>query len=154
MTIERTDPGNNNFVMLTQLLDSELDERDNAAHTVCKQYNKSDTIKHVAIAYDMDKPVGCGAIRKYSDDTIEVKRMFVLNEYRKKGVASRILNELEKWSKELGGKFCILETGRKFPDAIKLYEKNGYSNIPNYGQYEHIESSICFQKKIVETSNV
>jgi len=149
MTIERTDSGNSNFVMLTQLLDSELDERDNVAHTVCKQYNKSDTIKYVVLAYDSDKAVGCGAIRKYSEDTIEIKRMFVLDEYRKKGVASCILNELEKWSKELGSEFCILETGWKFPDAIKLYEKNGYSNIPNYGQYEHIESSICFQKKIV-----
>ncbi len=149
MTIERTDSSNSNFLMLIQLLDSELDEKDNAAYTVCKQYNTSDTIKCVVIAYDTDKPVGCGAIRKYSDDTIEVKRMFVLNEYRKMGVASSVLNELEKWSKELGGKFCILETGRKFPDAIKLYEKNGYSNIPNYGQYEQIESSICFQKKIV-----
>ncbi|MFT4224548.1 GNAT family N-acetyltransferase [Dysgonomonas sp.] len=154
MTIERTDSGNSNFVMLTQLLDSELDERDNAAHTVCKQYNKSDTIKYVVLAYDTDKAVGCGAIRKYSEDTIEIKRMFVLDEYRKKGVASCILNELEKWSKELGSEFCILETGRKFPDAIKLYEKNGYSNIPNYGQYEHIESSICFQKKISLSNNV
>lgn len=149
MKIERTDSSNSNFFVLTQLLDSELDKRDNAAHTVCKQYNKSDTIKYVVIAYDTDKPIGCGAIRSYSEDTIEVKRMFVLDDYRKKGIASCILNELEKWSRELGGKFCILETGRKFADAIKLYEKNGYSNIPNYGQYEHIESSICFHKKIV-----
>ncbi len=149
MKIERTDSSDSNFFVLTQLLDSELDKRDNAAHTVCKQYNKSHTIKYVVIAYDIDKPIGCGAIRSYSEDTIEVKRMFVLDDYRKKGIASFILNELEKWSRELGGKFCILETGRKFPDAIKLYEKNGYSNIPNYGQYEHIESSICFHKKIV-----
>lgn len=149
MTIERTNSTGDSSTKLVQLLDLELAEKDEAAHAVCKQYNKSDTIKHVVVAYDMDAPVGCGAIRKYSDDVMEIKRMYVLKEHRKKGVASYVLHELEEWSKELGCKYCILETGRKFPDAIKLYEKNGYSNIPNYGQYEHIESSICFQKKIV-----
>ena len=41
---------------------------------------------------------------------------------------------------------CILETGHKQPEAIKLYTKNLYTVIPNYGQYEGVELSVCFEK--------
>lgn len=41
---------------------------------------------------------------------------------------------------------CILETGKKQPEAIGLHQKNGYKIIPNYGQYAEIENSLCFEK--------
>jgi hypothetical protein len=41
-----------------------------------------------------------------------------------------------------------LETGKKQPEAIRLYEKNGYKLIPNYGQYAKIDNSVCFEKDI------
>ncbi len=97
----------------------------------------------------------------YSDDTgrfvrsdqgilpgaMEVKRMYTLPEYRGKGIAAAVLNELEKWAAELGCGRCVLETGMKQPEAIRLYEKSGYSVIPNYGQYAGLENSVCFEKK-------
>ena len=55
---------------------------------------------------------------------------------------------LEKWAGELGYKKCILETGKKQPEAISLYKKNGYKPIPNYGQYTGIDNSVCFEKLI------
>ncbi|MFA5047121.1 MAG: GNAT family N-acetyltransferase, partial [Paludibacter sp.] len=112
------------------------------------QFNKTDKIKQVIVAYLLDKPVGCGAIKVYSGDTMEVKRMFVQPAERGKGIASGILAELESWSRELGYKKCILETGQKQPEAIRMYKKNKYSVIPNYGQYENIENSICFEKEL------
>jgi len=69
-------------------------------------------------------------------------------ESRGKGAASRVLTELERWANELLYKKCILETGKKQPEAIALYKKNGYKLIPNYGQYAEIENSVCFEKVV------
>ncbi|MDR1525586.1 MAG: hypothetical protein LBS79_10100, partial [Tannerella sp.] len=55
------------------------------------------------------------------------------------------LDELECWAKELGFLRYILETGEKLPEAIRLYQKKGYSRIANYGQYECLGSSVCFE---------
>ena len=74
--------------------------------------------------------------------------MFVLPEFRNKGLASMVLSALENWAKELGYQTCVLETGKKQPEAIALYEKAGYRQIPNYGQYAGIENSVCFEKKL------
>jgi len=74
--------------------------------------------------------------------------MYTSPENRGKGVATKVLAELEKWAFELNYTKCILETGKKQPEAIELYKKNGYKLIPNYGQYTHIENSLCFEKKL------
>jgi putative acetyltransferase len=80
---------------------------------------------------------------------MEVKRMFVVEEKRGQGIASKVLIELEKWAKELHYEKCILETGVKQPEAIRLYEKSGYRRIPNYGQYKDVAASVCFEKRIL-----
>jgi len=102
----------------------------------------------VVVAYNSHNPVGCGAIKEYEPNIMEIKRMYTKPESRGKGLASQVLNELESWAAELSFKKCILETGKKQPEAIRLYEKNGYKLIPNYGQYAKIENSVCFEKSI------
>jgi len=102
----------------------------------------------VIVAYENDKAISCGAIREYSTVTMEIKRMYTLPENRGKGIATKILNGLEKWASELSYKKCILETGKRQPDAIWLYKKNGYKTIPNYGKYVAMENSVCFEKEI------
>jgi hypothetical protein len=59
-----------------------------------------------------------------------------------------ILSELQLWAKEMNFKKCILETGIRQIEAIALYKKSDFIIIPNYGQYEGIETSICFEKKL------
>ena len=66
----------------------------------------------------------------------------------KSGESYKILAELETWAKELGFQKCILETGNNQPEAIRLYQKCNYKIIPNYGQYEGVETSFCFEKVI------
>jgi putative acetyltransferase len=92
--------------------------------------------------------VGCGAFRTYAENTVEIKRMYVPELYRNKGIASNILNGLEAWAKELGNTKCILETGIMQVEAIGLYPKNGYEKIENYGNYKGVANSICFGKTI------
>lgn len=146
--VERTNSENEDFRKLVFELEDHLTWADEKAHSECKQYNKLESIKHVIVVYIDKKAIGCGAIRKYDQDTIEVKRMFVSKNTREKGVGTKILIELETWAKELGYKKSILETGAMLPEAVRLYKKNNYIQIPNYGQYEGMEKSICFAKKL------
>ena len=148
IVLNRTTSNDKDFQPLVKLLDETLKILDGEDHAFFAALNKSDTIKHVIVAYDNNKPVGCGAIREYSNDLMEIKRMYVLPEKRGKGIASAVLKELETWSKELGFSTLILETGNKQTEAIALYKKTGYHITPNYGKYENVESSICFEKRI------
>ena len=145
---KRTNSQDTIFQALVKELDAELKIRDGEEHSYYAQFNKIDHIKFVVVAYVEDEPAGCGAVKEYSSDIMEVKRMFVQPHRRGKGIASIVLMELEQWCRELGYKRCILETGLKQPDAISLYRKNYYSQIPNYGQYENAANSICFEKYI------
>jgi GNAT superfamily N-acetyltransferase len=148
INIIRTNSDNQDFISLVKPLDIELAERDGADHPFYAQYNKIDKIKYAVVAYENENPVSCGAIKEYEPGIMEVKRMYTLPECRGKGIATLLLNELEKWAKELGYEKCILETGKKQPEAIRLYEKNGYKLIPNYGQYAGVENSVCFEKEM------
>jgi putative acetyltransferase len=146
INIIRTHSANPDFIELVGLLDSELEKIDGAEHSFYAQFSTIDKIKYVVIAYLNGKPTGCGAIRKFTSNTMEIKRMFVLPESRNKGIASKILAELENWTRDLMCTNCVLETGKRQPEAIGLYKKRGYTLIPNYGQYENIDNSVCFEK--------
>jgi putative acetyltransferase len=148
--IKRTQSSDPDFQKLIKVLDRELAIRDGDEHAFFAQYNTLVNIQHVVLILVDDFAVGCGAIKPYSETTMEVKRMFVDEAHRSAGLATIILNELEKWATELGFRHCILETGIRQPEAIRLYTKNAYQSIPNYGQYEGVASSVCFEKWLAE----
>jgi putative acetyltransferase len=148
MSYIRTNSKDQYFQTLVKALDIELGIRDGEEHSFYDQFNKLDNIKHVIVAFEGEEAIGCGAIKEYSEESMEVKRMFVPAQRRGQGIASGILKELENWCRELQYKKCILETGKKQPEAIGLYQKNHYKLIPNYGQYKNIENSVCFEKDL------
>ena len=149
ITLKRTNSDDLDFQELVKALDIELKKRNGEEHSFFAQFNRIDSIKYVVIAYDENNPVGCGAIKEYDNKTMEVKRMFVPLEKRGLGIASLVLQELEIWCKHLQFEKCILETGEKQPEAIKLYKKNNYTIISNFGQYANVKSSICFEKQLL-----
>ena len=150
ITSKRTNSDNRDFQELVKALDIDLKIRDGEEHSFYAQFNKIDKIKYAIVAYDQDLPVGCGAIKEYSEDTMEVKRMYVPPERRGQGIASVILKELETWCRELNYKKCILETGKKQPEAIEFYKKNCYKIISNFGQYANVQNSVCFEKDLAK----
>jgi putative acetyltransferase len=145
----RTTSENPDFRALVQLLDQDLAARDGAEHGFYAQFNTIVQLAHVVVAYKAGVPVGCGAFKPYGTDAVEIKRMFVQPTYRGQGVAQAVLSELEQWASALGYASCVLETGKRQPEAIRLYERSGYGHIPNYGQYVGIENSVCMQKALV-----
>ncbi|HNK71105.1 MAG TPA: GNAT family N-acetyltransferase [Saprospiraceae bacterium] len=152
-TIKRTNSDNLDFQKLVVELDKDLAQKNGDTNDFFVQFNKIDQIKNVVVVYEIDQAVACGAMKEYDNNTMEIKRMFVPLEKRGKGFASKVLQELENWSNELGYNRCILETGNKMSEAIGLYKKMGYKIIPNYGQYKNVESSICFEKLIYKGSH-
>lgn len=154
VNIIKTNSGNKDFIELVKYLDADLAKKDGAEHSFYAQFNKVDSIKYVVVAYENGKPIGCGAIKEYNSNTMEIKRMYTLPESRGKGIATKVLRELELWAIELCFENCILETGKRQPEAIGLYKKNGYKLIPNYGQYAGIENSVCFEKEMTNKTNV
>jgi GNAT superfamily N-acetyltransferase len=145
----RTDEGDAEFLALVELLDKELQIRDGAEHSFYAQFNKPVGLNGVVVAYDDARtPVGCGAFKRYSDQAAEIKRMFVKAEARGKRIGATILKELEAWARESNFVECVLETGLKQPEAIALYKREGYEQIPNYGQYVGVENSVCMRKSV------
>ena len=147
-SIKRTTSNNPDFIKLVKQLDTELSKINGDEDAFYAQFNKIDKINHVVLVYDGDNALACGAIKEFLPEAMEVKRMYTQPNFRGKGVASMLLQALEKWAKEMNYKKCVLETSKRQPDALALYRKNGYEVIPNYGQYIGIANSICFEKTI------
>ncbi len=144
-TLIRTTSHHQDFQKLTALFDEYLIDIDGDEKDFFAQYNQI-YIDNVIICYQNDVAVGCGAFKKSDSQVAEIKRMFVPVEHRGKGIALKILSELEIWAKELNHTSCILETSVKLEKAIALYKKLGYEFIPNFEPYIGVESSVCMKK--------
>ncbi len=155
-TIIRTTSDDKLFADLVKALDQELTLINGDQNDFFAQFNKIDAIKHAAVILLEDKRVACGAIKAFDEQSMEVKRMFTHPNYRNKGLASILLQELESWTKELGLQYCVLETSIRQPDAIALYLKNQYLRIENYGHtlmFPKVYASKRKSKNIKSSSN-
>ncbi len=146
LKLVRTNSKNSDFRELVSELDNELSIRNGNIQVQYDIYNKIPFIETVVIAYWSKKAVGCCCFKKFENKTVEIKRMYLDTDYRREGIAQKMLSEIESWAKEKGFSDTVLETGHKMVEAIHLYKKMGYSQIPNYGQYADNPESICMSK--------
>jgi GNAT superfamily N-acetyltransferase len=94
-------------------------------------------------------PVGHAALRP-KGDAWEVKRVIVLDAVRGQGVGAALMNELERITRAAGVTRMILQTGDRQPEAVRLYERLGYTPIPAYEPYASVlPQSLCFEKVLV-----
>jgi GNAT superfamily N-acetyltransferase len=93
-------------------------------------------------------PVGCGAVRLIGRDTAELKRMYVAPEARGLGTGRRILEALEAEARSLGAARLVLETGVRQREALRLYERAGFTRIPPFGEYVGSPLSVCMGKPL------
>lgn len=144
--VRRTDNRDPDFLNLVGLLNEDLASRNGELQRQYNAYNSVDGIDAAVVAYCGCVPVACGAIRRHSDDTVEIKRMFVAASHRRMGLARQILSELENAARGLGYRRAILETGVRQVEAIGLYQSMGYRTIENYGGYAGNTNSVCMGK--------
>jgi len=148
MKIQRTDSSNTDFQNLVKLLDADLAIRNGENHAFFDQFNKIDMIKNCIVIYIDEIPAACGAFKKFDDKTVEIKRMYTNPDFRKRGLATAIVKELETWAKEMGYEKAVLESSLEQNEALSVYEKSGYQRILNYGQYIGVDASVCYEKRI------
>lgn len=147
--LQRTTSDHPSFRKLIVKLDVYLAEINGESHDFFQQHNTLEQIRHVLIAAYENESAGCGAMREFDRETMEIKRMYVLPEFRRKGIASQLVVALEAWAVEMGYRRCILETSVLMEDAVKTYCSLGYQPISNYGPYLDVESSRCFEKILI-----
>lgn len=147
ITIRRTDSSDADFIALVTHLDEYLRGIFGTEQAVFDRYNKVGN-SQVVVANMDGAPVGCGCLRKYNAEKVELKRMFVPAIHRGKGIAGKVLDELENWAAEMNYKSIILETGAPMQMANKFYVKIGYVVTEKFAPYENSERSVCMIKKI------
>lgn len=150
--ITRTNSDNPDFQKLTAELDNELCRIYNTRKEDFEEYNRITGLPTVVVVYESGQPIACGCFKLFDAQTIELKRMFVLPDYRGSGLATAILQELEKWAVELGYRQAVLETGKGQPAAITMYQKLGYMITEHFGQEDSLQISVCMRKVLLATT--
>jgi putative acetyltransferase len=136
---------------LISALNAELTERypeDNANFFSLEPDEVSEGRGGFFVAYIDGAPIGCGAVRRIEPTVAEIKRMYVAPTARGQGVGHQILNELEAEARRLHVTRLVLETGPRQPDAIALYARAGFSEIPLFGEYVDSRFSLCMAKDL------
>lgn len=149
ISIRNVPPDDPGLHLLIGRLDQDLLQRYPPEEIFTLDFNDPDIGSvHFAVAYDGEQPVGCGAIRSLDADTAELKRFYVEPDFRRRGIAARLLAYLELAAMERGASSVKLEAGTEQPEAVAFYQKNGYTPIPKFGSYVGCPSSLCFEKRL------
>ncbi|PJJ73492.1 acetyltransferase (GNAT) family protein [Diaminobutyricimonas aerilata] len=105
-------------------------------------------ITHFVVAYVGDEPAGCGGLRRIDENHGEIKRMFVAPAHRGTGVSRAVLAALDATAAGFDWDRLVLETGDQQPDAVRFYEREGFTRIPNFGHYVGHDASLCYERKV------
>jgi putative acetyltransferase len=134
-------------VELMAELGRELDER-YGGDVEPGQKPTADDVTVFLVAREDGHALGCGALRSLGEPVVEIKRMFVRPVARERGVGAAILSALEREAVARGFRVVRLETGPLQPEALRLYERTGYREIPCFGAYAGAAASRCFERRL------
>jgi ribosomal protein S18 acetylase RimI-like enzyme len=86
------------------------------------------------VVYRSGEPVGCGAVKHHAGEPSDIKRMWVSPTARGRGLARRLLGELESLAAAAGATAVRLETNRNLTEAIAMYRSSGYSEVAPFNE--------------------
>jgi GNAT superfamily N-acetyltransferase len=98
------------------------------------------------VAYLRNEPVGCGALKHYPDAPTDIKRMWVADSVRGLGIGRRLLADLESRARDAGCRTVRLETNRNLTEAIAMYKKAGYVEVPRFN--DELFAHHWFEKRL------
>jgi GNAT superfamily N-acetyltransferase len=99
-------------------------------------------------------PVACGGWRRLAPSVAEIKRMFVADRARRRGLARAVLADLEQRATDAGLIRLVLNTGHHQPEAIALYESSGYRPVRPYGHYACSAGALFYGKDVPRIDRV
>ena len=135
------------FIELTKELDNEYFQLYGDEVLKYQEYNDLKDHHIVILALNWGKPIACASFKLFDKDTIEIKRVYVKRRYRRKGIAYKLIKQLEKLAMEENFKYSVIETGSENFAAINLYKKLDYEVIDSFGQFEGDDMCICMKKQ-------
>lgn len=137
------------YAMLAKQLDAYYISLVGDVHLKYAAVNDPKNMACIIVAYEGNTPVGCGCWKPVDEQTAEIKRIFVLPLYRRRGIASSIIDLLESHICASGYEKVLLETARTTDDSKALYLSLGYKEIPYYGSPAGAENCRCFLKEVL-----
>ncbi|AMK16185.1 GNAT family N-acetyltransferase [Methanobrevibacter olleyae] len=135
------------FIELTKELDKEYFQIYGDIALEYQEYNDLKDPHIVLLLLNWTRPIACASYKLFDKDTIEIKRVYVKRRYRRKGIAYKLVKQLEKLAIEENFKYSIIETGSENYSAINLYKKLDYEIIDNFGQFKGDDLCICMKKE-------
>lgn len=154
MKIAFVDAENADLLSLTHKLDEYYYEIVGEVQRRYEMYNNPQMFACRAVAYRDEKAVGCGCWKALDADTAEMKRIYVLPEFRRQGIASELIRRLEQDATVRGYSRAILETARTTKDSETLYLGLGYHKIPYYGSPAGEKNCLCFEKRLQDAPQI
>ncbi len=106
------------------------------------RYSENENIENVWVAYADGLPIGCIAYRKKADGIAEVKRLYIKNEYRGRGISKALLKTIEHYAKEQGCNTLFLDTRITLEPAVSIYRFYGFDIVFQQGLYIQMEKKI------------
>ena len=135
MDLRWSNAGDPAFLTLTNALDAYMQGMLGAKQAAFAPYNLLDKTQEALLVYDGDQAVACAALKRHVDGSAELKRVFVLPEYRNRGLARLLLAAMEARAREYGCPMLRLETNPAFTAAVRLYESDGFTRTEPFGPY-------------------
>lgn len=154
VTIERVEWVHRDAERLRAAQRAELDVRYGSDDHEPGVIPTADDVPVFLIARDeVGEAVVCGGLRPLGAEVLgpgvaEIKRMYAAPASRGTGAAVAVLRALEDEARCLGIRRLVLETGTAQADAVRFYEREGYTPIPLYGHYVGSELSLCFARDL------
>lgn len=140
------------FLFLKEKMEDYLDvayaNTDGVRRKTYRQNDKSLELSSAYIAYDDDMPVGICGFRMKEEAIAELKKVYVLPEYSKGGIATSLISLVEEIARLAGAKYMVLKTGEPLRKAVDLYLRLNYSFIDKYAPYDQDETAICMGKQL------
>lgn len=144
----RVAPDHPDFTALVRLLDDEFYAMYGELYLSYQPHNTLAELETAAVAYADGIPAACGGIKRLDAYTAELKRVFVRPEFRRLGLAQRLISELEDSARGQGCTHMVLVTGADMPGAISLYKCIGYTLTESYGAYRGDSACVCMAKTL------
>lgn len=148
MRIEFVTASSGDFRMLAAKLDAYYFTLVGDIQLQYAEPNRPENMTALAVCYDGETPIACGAWKALDGNTAEIKRIYVEPEYRRKGAATALIRALEKSVADSGCRKLILETAVDTTGSHQLYLSLGYHIRNYYGSPAGAENCLCFEKEI------
>ena len=141
-----TDEKDERFIGLVRELDAGYYRRIGEGLSKYDEYNSFETPHIVILCIDNGESIACASYRILNDNSVEFKRVYVKRDYRRKGIAFRLIRELEQDVTDKRFKRSFIVTGKNNIPAIRLYEKLNYHKIANIEGFEDDDMVISMRK--------